>query len=97
VRPTSLYGAQDSLNTSDRVQDQVPFGFEQPAQAFPGDDRVVGNHHPHGISARTVVPPPGGDLASRQPPTPLTRSVRPRTRAPPCPAAEPSMISRAPA
>src|SRR5581483_9499252 len=62
---------------------------EQPRQALAQDHGVVGDDYAHGISARSLVPRPGGlDKVSR-PPRASTRSARPRNPEPPAPVAPP--------
>ncbi len=64
--------------------DDLEAGFlEQPGEAFAQDHRVVGQRYAHGISARSVVPRPGGLETVKRPPSASTRSASPRRPEPP--------------
>ena len=65
-------GALDQLEQGFCVgcepDDFEPGFFEQAGEPFAQDDRVVGHCYAHGISARRVVPRPGGlEIVSRPP------------------------------
>jgi hypothetical protein len=68
--------------------------LEQPRKALAQDHRVIRDGYPHGISARSVVPRPGGLDTVTRPPSASTRSARPRSPEP-TPAAAPPIPSSA--
>src|SRR5260370_28046153 len=76
--------------------------FQQPGRALPDQHGVVGDHDPHGISARMRVAPPATWPTQRRPPSAPTRSATsasPASGSRPGPAAAStatSMTSRAP-
>src|SRR5215212_6716737 len=67
---------------------------EQAHGALAQEDGVFGDHDAHGISARMVVPLPGGLCTSRRPSSALRRSARPRSPLPPPGWAPPRPSSR---
>src|SRR3954469_24442434 len=52
--------------------------LEDAGDAFAKEDGVLGEHYPHGISARITVPRPGTLSTCRRPSRASTRSARPR-------------------
>ena len=57
--------------------------LQQPRKSLAQDHRVVGERYSHGISARSVVPRPGGLETVKLPPRASTRSAKPRSPEPP--------------
>src|SRR5215212_11629796 len=70
--------AQQVLAVAGLADDLDPGFGQEAAQALAQQDRVVGDHGAHGISARTTVPAPGAPVTCRRPSTAPTRSARPR-------------------
>src|SRR5438034_3431927 len=74
--------------------------FENSGDAFPKEDGIVGDHYPHGISARMRVPAPGLLSTRSTPSRASTRSTSPRSpepwvgSAPPRPSSETSTTAR---
>src|SRR5205085_11326919 len=56
--------------------------LEQTRDAFTRQHRIVGDDHPHGILALTVVPSPSVLVSSRRPSRAATRSESPRSPEP---------------
>ena len=82
--PLQLFGVSDELA-------RLHAGFRQdPGEAFSKQDRVIGDHYPHGHLARSRVPPEGRSSTSSHPPAAPARSrmpckPEPSRRAPPRP------------
>ena len=74
-----------------RRGDLVTRVLEEAGETLPKEDRVLGDHDPHGIATSTRVPLPCGLTICNVPPCAATRSRRPaspeprRTTAPPTP------------
>jgi hypothetical protein len=61
----------------DLLQHRRGHGPRAPRQSVPEQDGVVGEDQPHGIAARTVVPPPRRAVDDQRAPTAVTRSRSP--------------------
>src|SRR2546426_10596529 len=70
-----------------------PVSARSRANNLAEEDAVFGEHYPHGISARTRVPPPPGLQTRKRPPSASTRSARPRIPEPPSVFAPPTPSS----
>src|SRR3954447_26545140 len=82
------------------LPDDVEAGLaEQPHDALAQENIIVGDDHPHGRSARIVVPSPGRLVTWRRPSSASTRSANPRSpvprrgSAPPAPSSATSTTS----
>src|SRR5439155_10621881 len=69
---------------------------EEPRQALPQQDAVLGQDQSHGNSALRRVPPPGGLSIRNRPPTAAVRSARPTRPNPPLRCAPPTPSSTTP-
>ena len=84
-------GRAEAIRVVDGGDHVVPGVLEEPAEALAEQDLVFGDHHPHGSSAVTTVPRPGGLSTVSVPPSAATRSLMPASpepsdgRAPPTP------------
>src|SRR5262249_43733024 len=77
-----------------RLADNFEAGLgEQASHALAEEQRVVGDHDTHGISALSRVPTPGGLSRTSVPPSASTRSDSPRSPDPPAGSAPPSPSS----
>ena len=73
--------------------------LQQPSEALTQQHRVICNHYAHGISASSVVPPPGGDSIESLPSSAARRSESPISpvpragSAPPTPSSDTSIVA----
>ena len=86
-------GAQ-AVGVSDRGHDLVAGVLEQPPEPFAQQRLVLRDHDPHGSSAVTTVPRPGGLATDTLPPSAATRSVIPASPEPGEGTAPPTPSSR---
>src|ERR1700689_1745016 len=100
VRARALHQFEQSFGIGGEPDNlEARFG-EQPGEPFAKDHRVVGECYSHGISARSVVPRPGGLEIVNRPPSASMRSASPRSPeppvgvAPPMPSSPISMVNR---
>ena len=70
-------GGAEAVGVLDGFDHVVARVLEEPAEAFPEQDLVFGDHYSHGSSAVTSVPRPGVLATARLPPSAATRSVMP--------------------
>ena len=89
VRAGALDQLEQAVAVGGEPDDFEAGFFEQPGEAFAQDDRVVGQRYAHGISARSVVPRPGGLEIVNRPPSASMRSASPRSPEPPVGVAPP--------
>src|SRR5215213_10783722 len=89
IRSTCFHHAQQRVRVTAESCDLEPGVLEQAAEALPQEHLVVGDHKPHGNSARTWVASP-----TTVPPTAPTRSSTRRGRGANLRAPVSSMISR---
>ena len=98
MRSTS---AEQLVSVAGQPDDLEPGLLEQPGEALAQDHRIVGERYPHGTSARSEVPRPGGLDTVIVPPSASIRSASPRSPeppvglAPPIPSSATSTSSRA--
>ena len=81
----ALDGDERGLRVADRLDDLDAMGREEADQPVAQEDRVLGDHDPHGISARSTVGPPAGLVTVRVPSTAATRGRSARCRPVPAP------------
>src|SRR5947209_4794726 len=63
-----------------RMRDHLKAGLlEQTCDSFTQQHRIIGDDHPHGILALTVVPLPSALVSSSRPSSAATRSESPRS------------------
>ena len=74
---------EERVGVADPRDDLVAGVLEQAREALAQEDRVLGDHDPHGISASSRVPAPGGLSIRSVPPWASTRSARPVNPVPP--------------
>src|SRR5215213_10827873 len=100
VGTVGVNGRDQAGAVADLGHDLDPAVGQQPGQALAQQDGVLGDHDPHGSSARITVGPPGGLVTVSWPSTAATRSARPRRplpragSAPPAPSSMTSTMSR---
>ena len=75
-------GGAEAVGVVDGGDHVVAGILEQPAETLSEQDLVLGDHYPHGSSAVTRVPRPGGLSTLRLPPSAATRSVMPASPEP---------------
>src|SRR5438094_6958833 len=80
---------EQRLGVAHPCNDLVPGILEQSREPLAQQDRVLGDHDPHGISASSRVPAPVGLWISSVPPWASTLSVRPVSPVPPASVAPP--------
>src|SRR3954452_11723325 len=84
---------QETLRAA-RLRDHVdPGAAQEEFDACAGEQAVVRDHDPHGSSAMTTVPVPGGLTTRRLPCSASTRSASPRSPEPPASSAPPTPSS----
>jgi hypothetical protein len=102
VGPGTRDEGQQELEVRGLPDDLVTGLDEQPRDALPEQDGVIGEYHAHavhGSPARTVVPPPACEVMVSRPPAAATRSCSPRSpelgrgSAPPGPVSATSTVS----
>src|SRR5262249_15605494 len=71
------------LGVAGKPHEFEPGLCQQASEPFAENDRVVGDHYTHGISACSLVPRPGGLDTTSVPPRASTRSMSPRIPEPP--------------
>ena len=69
--------ASNASASPTRASDGVTRVLEEAGETLPKEDRVLGDHDPHGIATSTRVPLPRGLTISSVPPCAATRSRRP--------------------